>query len=729
MAAFNTGRKLKRRLSIVLCALLAGGVGARPVSPGDADWAATAWLATASIPGGDRIRNACSEDVLTYVDESGVPLLHVVVLEGGGYVVTSADTSLFPIVLYASGGDPPDEDFRNPFWTFVASGLKYRKELRDVAPSDPSGPGDGMERTVEPEEAWSALLAYAPTRAAALVPGRTDVADVRVPPLLGSQWGQEDVGGLPVFNSQTPYNLPCGCVATALAQIMRHHRFPATPVPSQSFLCLVEGTAAKIETKGGTYLWNDMPLVPDETISARSRLEIGKLCHDIAVAARSAFALSGTSTSLERALPSLLEYFGYSNASYLDDYDTAAGLPQATLRKIIPPNLDAGLLVCLSVSLFEDGYREYGHAIVADGYGYVASSLYVHLNMGWQGKDDIWYRLPDIPAQAKGYDFSAVSAILYNVMPQSRGGVLSGRVLDADGAPVAQATVTATGPTGARTAKTDARGIYSFVLPLADSCKLVAAKNGVASVAVTRRFDAAGDVPDVCGGADLRLGARPVAFNARGGTSATASRYYVSGAAYGWLPRAKRTGHAFLGWYTKSSGGRKVTASSQASASVKTLYARWRRKSYRVVFEANGGRIGERKREVRTVKYNAALGTLAKPRRKNFAFLGWYTGQKGGTKVSRRTKVKKSMRLYAHWTSAKKKAVFDANGGRIGRARTTTRLVKYGTKIGKLPTPTRRNFVFRGWYTAKSGGLKISRNTRLKKSARLYAHWAKPRED
>lgn len=715
---------MKRFFVLVLGALFASGVGAEPVSPDEAIWAATAWLATSSVPDGGRIRNAFADDVLTYVDERGDTLLHVVKLEGGGYVVTAGDTSIFPIVLYAASGELPDEDFRNPFWTLVASSLQYQKELRDVAALNPFGLSGGENQTVDPEETWAALLEHTPSLTDALVSGRTDMADVRVPPILRSQWGQEDVDGVSVFNYHTPYNLPCGCVSTAIAQVMRHHRYPVATVPSQSFLCLVEGTASKIETKGGSYYWDDMPLVPTGTISLRSRMEIGKICHDVAVASRSAFSASGTSTSLERAGAALLGYFGYANASYADDYDSAVGLPQSMLRKIIPPNLDAGLPVCLSVSLFENGYREYGHTIIADGYGFVASSLYVHLNMGWLGADDIWYRLPDIPAKANGYDFSAVSAVLYNVMPESGGGILSGRVLDANGAPVAKASVTATGTTGSRTAIADERGIYSFVLPLSDSYKLAAAKDGVSSASVTRRFDESGDVPDVCGDVNLSIGARPVAFIARGGAIATASpRYYAAGVAYGWLPRAKRTGYKFLGWYTKSSGGQKVTAATLVSKSTSKLFAHWRRKAYTVVFEANGGWIGERKREIRKVKYNAALGTLAKPTRENFVFLGWFTAPKGGVKISKKTKVEKSMRLYAHWTGAKKKIVFDANGGRIGKARATSRVVKYGSTIGKLPKPTRRGRVFLGWHTAKSGGLKITKKAKIKKSVRLYAHW------
>ena len=44
-----------------------------------------------------------------------------------------------------------------------------------------------------------------------------------------------------------------------------------------------------------------------------------------------------------------------------------------------------------------------GHAVVADGYGYQHTTLYHHLNMGWNGFDDAWYNLPDVNATYRTY--------------------------------------------------------------------------------------------------------------------------------------------------------------------------------------------------------------------------------------------------------------------------------------------------------------------------------------
>ena len=62
-------------------------------------------------------------------------------------------------------------------------------------------------------------------------------SDVRVQPLLTTEWGQTTVGGNACFNYYTPdssgyppvtagsvNNYPTGCVATAMAQVMNYNQ-------------------------------------------------------------------------------------------------------------------------------------------------------------------------------------------------------------------------------------------------------------------------------------------------------------------------------------------------------------------------------------------------------------------------------------------------------------------------------------------------------------------------
>ena len=49
---------------------------------------------------------------------------------------------------------------------------------------------------------------------------------------------------------------------------------------------------------------------------------------------------------------------------------------------------------------------------------------------------------------------------------------------------------------------------------------------------------------------------------------------------------------------------------------------------------------------------------------------------------------------------------------------------KYGEQLGTLPSPTRENYTFQGWYTAPVGGSKISSTTTVpSKDTTYYAHW------
>ncbi len=64
----------------------------------------------------------------------------------------------------------------------------------------------------------------------------------------------------------------------------------------------------------------------------------------------------------------------------------------------------------------------------------------------------------------------------------------------------------------------------------------------------------------------------------------------------------------------------------------------------------------------------------------------------------------------------------NTNGGKIDTSSVT---VKYGQTYADLPVPTRDGYVFVGWYTKLSGGMKVDENTRVTTSyyKTLYARW------
>jgi len=73
------------------------------------------------------------------------------------------------------------------------------------------------------------------------------------------------------------------------------------------------------------------------------------------------------------------------------------------------------------------------------------------------------------------------------------------------------------------------------------------------------------------------------------------------------------------------------------------------------------------------------------------------------------------------------KVKFNVNKGKALSKAKKTKIVFSGTKYGKLPTPTRKGYTFKGWYTKKTSGSKITANSNVKsvKTRTLYAHWKK----
>lgn len=140
---------------------------------------------------------------------------------------------------------------------------------------------------------------------------------------------------------------------------------------------------------------------------------------------------------------------------------------------------------------------------------------------------------------------------------------------------------------------------------------------------------------------------------------------------------------------------------------------------YTVTFDADGGTaVGSR-----TVTAGCAIGTLPSTTKTGYTLGGWYTKKNGeGTRLTAATLVTASMTAYARWFANLYTVTFDANGGTVG---TANRDVLYGGTYGELPTPTRGGYTFDGWYTAASGGTRVTDSTTMNtaNAHTLYAHW------
>lgn len=217
-----------------------------------------------------------------------------------------------------------------------------------------------------------------------------------------------------------------------------------------------------------------------------------------------------------------------------------------------------------------------------------------------------------------------------------------------------------------------------------------------------------------------------VSFSLNGGGSLNGSssdKLVDCDSEYGDMPTPTRTGYSFAGWFTKATGGTKVTGSTTITTNgAHTLYAHWSANTYSITFNPNGGSVSP---TAKTVTYGSTYGTLPAPTRDGYVFAGWHTASSGGVSVTDSTSVATAAAhtLYAHWDEPISYTVaFNPNGGSVS---TTSKTVTYGSTYGTLPSPTRTGYTFAGWYTASSGGSKVISTTSVTSSAAhtLYAHW------
>ncbi|NCC93825.1 MAG: hypothetical protein EOM10_11155, partial [Opitutae bacterium] len=349
---------------------------------------------------------------------------------------------------------PPYAREANSKWTRLDQrGLMATQADDTPAPSDPRG-----NREARTPDAPAA--GFDDDRP--LYEGTSSIDDIRVGILLDSRWSQGTALGQYCYNYYTPSHYVCGCVATAMAQLMRHFQYPTAAIGIHTNTIRVSGSSQSATTRGGdgaggAYNWSQMPYKPSTVPYNESQWAmIGALCYDAGVGARMSYSSGGSSADLANAADALLDIFEYANAHYVY---YSSGMVATNFRFILDSNLAGKAPVIMGVSRTGGG-----HAVVCDGFGYSSGTPYHHINMGWGGSDDAWYNLPTIDA---GYTYTVIDCLIFNVFTNSAGELISGRVLDNEGAPVSGATVSATpaGGGAAISAVTDLRGYYGVVVP------------------------------------------------------------------------------------------------------------------------------------------------------------------------------------------------------------------------------------------------------------------------
>lgn len=469
-------RVVQAVLGLLLALLAPWRAAAAPTTADQARAIVAHWLAQEAAPLGSHLATTIAS-VTAHANTQGETAYYVVALDPAGFAIVAADDLVEPIVAFSSDGrydSAPSPT--NPIGALVERDLPTR--IGRVRGKLALAPGGEESRA---QQKW-AMLAATPAKGAAQK--ITTLNDERVSPFIKSQWSQETApSGGACYNYYTPpysagnaNNYPCGCVATAMAQVMRYFTYPTVGVGTASFQIKVDRNWKNASLRGGNgsggaYQWSNMVLKPGSSTTATQCQAIGALTYDAGVAVYMQYATNGSASALWDSADSMVSVFKFAKCGYASL--NAGSFTVTTIRAMMNPNLDAGYPLILGIGDTAGN----GHAVVCDGYGFNATTAYHHLNMGWGGLDDAWYNLPNIDASLH---FTIFDECLYNVHPAETGEIISGRVTNGSGAPQAGVTVTGVGNNIAYSTQTDAHGIYALTnLPSSTPFTLSAALAGM----------------------------------------------------------------------------------------------------------------------------------------------------------------------------------------------------------------------------------------------------------
>ena len=280
-----------------------------------------------------------------------------------GFVIVSGDDRMKPILGYSDKGAFVTENIPANIVSFLASYVVEMNALDEIA---------NMPK-----------IYTAPS---------TRSFPTSVSPLLGEI----------MWNQSAPYYDQCpeddgsrsvtGCVATAMAQVLKYHSYPTTGQGSFSYTTATNGYSCEFDYANTTFEWSEMldQYVSGSYTSAQANA-VATLMYACGVSVSMDYT-SDESGAEPYSIPSALTtYFNYdSNIAYIErlyfTYDEWMDLIKTELSASRP-------------ILYDGVSTEGGHEFVFDGYD---SNDMVHVNWGWAGMDNGYFVISELDPSSPG---------------------------------------------------------------------------------------------------------------------------------------------------------------------------------------------------------------------------------------------------------------------------------------------------------------------------------------
>ena len=299
-----------------------------------------------------------------------------------GFVIVSGNTVLPPVIGWSDQGTFPDmADAPDN----VAAWINHYGEMIDFAVANGIAPEADVKQQWEEAERGVFGAKNATT----------------VSPLVSTRWNQDCY-----YNEYCPatsggwWGGPCGhvyagCVACAMAQVMKFWDYPATGFGSHSYVHSQYGEQSA-NFGATTYHWDEMP---NEVWSHNDA--VATLMYHCGVSVNMNYSASGSGAMSRDVETAVRSYFGYCGAKYREKTTYNQEAWNAMLRA----ELDQG-----HPMYYSGANGDSGHAFVCDGYD---DNDCFHFNFGWSGSGDAFYTTYDVNG------FNQGQAVVTNMVPMN----------------------------------------------------------------------------------------------------------------------------------------------------------------------------------------------------------------------------------------------------------------------------------------------------------------------
>lgn len=306
--------------------------------------------------------------------------LYLFVSPQGGWMVVSANDCAHAVLAYSTTGTVNPQHMPAAMQHLMQS---YSQEVAHIATLD-------VPKNAEWSQIESGTYSLAPAKD----------GDDEVGPLLSTTWFQ-----------RSPYNMLCpsgcmtGCVATAMAQVLKYWNYPAFGEGSHSYSDDTGYGPLTADFGNTRYDWANMPNRLTSASSAVQKTAVATLMFHCGVSVNMHYSPSESGSTNVRAMDAFKNYFRFNDhtryltkGSISNDAWTDTLIAELRLRRPI---------------LYGGNGPSGGHSFVCDGFN---AQRFLHFNLGEDGQGDGFYRIGAISYGS--YSFNSDNDAVLGLRPE-----------------------------------------------------------------------------------------------------------------------------------------------------------------------------------------------------------------------------------------------------------------------------------------------------------------------